>query len=160
VVYFDVLRAIGCLRHAPEQLAFRSGWLIHLPTHVRFQLDAKGFLTTESSGDFRWLPISAEQASEFICLFQTWYDDYWRPAQISHLLERYRAPQNGVEHFLRRLGWRRVVRFPPTSSELLGLPIVRSTASEKGLPPASSSWSERLVRRAVETLSVRRGSDL
>jgi hypothetical protein len=157
LVYFDVTKAIDCLQHAPEHLDFRSGWLIHLPTNVRFQLDADGLFITEFSFEFRSLPISPEQTSEFICLFRTWYDDYWRPAQVNHLLENHSAPQNGIEHFLRRLGWRRVVRFPPTSGELLGLPIVSSAPSEKDLPCESRPWTTRLAWMAAETLVSRRG---
>jgi hypothetical protein len=100
-------------------LTFRAGWIIHMRTGVRFRLPAGGAVRMVTPGGRIRIAVSDPEAGAIIGLFQWWYDELWRPARISDLLDRYKAPRNRFQHWLRRAGWRRRPRIPPTAEAVL-----------------------------------------
>ncbi len=124
---------IRYLRDDPGQLDFRAGRLVYRPTGERIRVGSTGAFRTAwnrspRSGGFASFAV-------FDALFRIWYDDYWRPARIDDALANYRAPDNAIEHWLRKMGWRRGLRMPPTADQVLGLPAGNHPGTPLALRP-------------------------
>ena len=111
---------IRYLRDDPGQLDFRAGRLVYRPTGERIRVGSTGAFRTAWNGPQRSGGFAS--FAVFDALFRIWYDDYWRPARIDEVLANYRAPDNAIEHWLRKMGWRRGLRVLPTADEVVGLP--------------------------------------
>ncbi|HBK09269.1 MAG TPA: hypothetical protein DDZ81_25990 [Acetobacteraceae bacterium] len=120
------------LRDDPTQLDFESGRLVYRPTGDSWRLETKPVFRIFSNRRSR--TRAPEPIVVFEALFRVWYDEYWRPAKIDEAIEQYRAPDSAVEHFLRKIGWRRSLRIPPTADAVLGVPI----RNEAGSPSPAS----------------------
>lgn len=105
---------IQALHFQPTDFEFERGWLLHVPSHHRFQFDRSGNVSIDAVCGCAGLSARREQAAELYSAFNTWKDTYWRSVEIDREFASHFAEPSAVVRFLRdvRIAWRKFVSAP------------------------------------------------
>jgi hypothetical protein len=83
MAYLDVSPMITALQRSPDQFAFATGSLHHIPSGHSFEFDRSGLVDLRAQCACSHLEISRDQEKQLFEAFRTWQVSYWRPLEIN-----------------------------------------------------------------------------
>lgn len=83
MTYLDISPILVALREQPDTFSLSEGWIIHLPSRHRFQVQAGGSVTLEAAYGDAGLSVHAQQGRQLHQAVASWRAEYWIPREIS-----------------------------------------------------------------------------
>jgi hypothetical protein len=89
MAYLDVSPMITALNSSPDQFAFSTGALHHIPSGHRFEFDRLGIVHIQAQCACAHLEVSRDQEKALFEAYNGWQANYWRPLEINRQFARH-----------------------------------------------------------------------